>query len=135
MGVTSNVPMPPPHPFPSMVPPLPCLSNGYSSLGPSSIIALHQLPSPQLLSAPPSPASPPLAFSANDPLLAQIPSQRFEVSSSGQHPHKKSCLVQGCQQLIAPTTCMWRQHMTLRAQGFFSVQPPALGCKNKTCLS
>eukprot|EP00731_Ephydatia_muelleri_P009723 Em0005g309a len=44
------------------------------------------------------------SFSANDPLLAQIPSQRFEVSSSGQHPHKKSCPVQGCQQLIAPTT-------------------------------
>ncbi|KAL5494300.1 hypothetical protein EMCRGX_G015601 [Ephydatia muelleri] len=101
MEVTSNVLMPPHTPFPSMVPPLPRLSNGP---GPSSIIALHQLPSPQLLSAPPSPASPPLAFSANDPLLAQIPSQRFEVSSSGQHPHKKSCPVQGCQQLIAPTT-------------------------------
>ena len=87
--------------------------------GPSSIIAQHQLPSPQLLSAPPSPASPPLAFSANNPLLAHFPSQRFEVSSSSR---KKSCPVQGCQQLIAPI--MWRQHMTLHAQGFFSGAVP-----------
>ena len=122
MGVTSNVPMPPHTPLPSIVAPLPCLSNDHSSPGPSSIIAVHQPPSPQLLSAPPSPASSPLAFSANDPLLAQTPSQRFEVSSSSQHPHKKSCPVQGCQQLIAPT--MWRQHMTLHAQGFFSGAVP-----------
>ena len=82
MEVTSNVPMPPHTPLPSMVLPLPRLSNGHSSPGPSSTIAQHQLPSSQLSSALPSPASPPLAFSANNPLLAQISSQRSEVSSS-----------------------------------------------------
>ena len=122
--------MSPHSPFPSMVAPLPRLSNGHSSPGPSSTIALHQLPSSELSSAPPSPASPPLAFSANDLLLAQIPSQRSEVSSSSQHPRKKSCPVQGCQQLIAPT--MWRQHMTLHAQGFFSGAVP--GPWLQTCL-
>ena len=109
--------MPPHTPFPPMVLPLPRLNNGHSSPGPLSTIALHQLPSSQLSSVPPSPASPPLAFSANDPLLAQLPSQQSNVSFYSQHPHKKSCPVQGCQQLIAPT--MWRQHMTLHAQGFF----------------
>ena len=73
-----------------------------------------------MLSAPPSPASfPSAAFSANNLLQAQIPSQQLEILSSRQHPrpHKKSCPVEGCRQLIAPT--MWRQHIALHAQGFF----------------
>ena len=40
MEVTSNVPMSPHSPFPSMVLPLPRLSNGHSSPGPSSTIAV-----------------------------------------------------------------------------------------------
>ena len=36
---------------------------------------------------------------------------------SNQLVHRKPCLVRGCTERIAPS--MWRQHMTLHAQGFF----------------
>ena len=104
LNTPCNIAMTPHTPFPSLFAPLPCLSNGHSS--PDSSI---------------------LELTANDPLPTQshvrdvLPEQN-EVPSSSQHPHKKSCPVQGCQQLIAPT--MWRQHMTLHAQGFFSGAVP-----------
>ena len=104
LNTPSNFAMTPHTPFPSLFAPLPCLSNGHSSSD-SSI----------------------LEFAANDLLPTQshvrdVPPEQSEVPSSSQHPHKKSCPVQGCQQLIAPT--MWRQHMTLHAQGFFSGAVP-----------
>ena len=104
----------------STVAPIPCPSEGHSGSPPSPIIALQQQSSPQVLLAPLCPATfPSAAFSANNSLQAQIPSQQLEILSSRQHPgpHKKSCPVEGCRQLIAPT--MWRLHMALHAQGFF----------------
>ena len=83
----------------STVAPIPCPSEGHSGSAPSPIIVLQQQSSPQVLSAPPSPASfPSAAFSANNLLQAQIPSQQLEIVSSCQHPgpHKKSCPVEGC---------------------------------------
>ena len=104
LNTPCNSAMTPHTPFPSLFAPLPCLSNGHSS--PDTSI---------------------LELTANDPLPTQshvrdVLPEQSEVLSSSQHPHKKSCPVQGCQQLIAPT--MWRQHMTLHAQGFFSGAVP-----------
>ena len=104
LNTPCNSAMTPHTSFPSLFAPLPCLSNGHSS--PDSSI---------------------LELTANDPLPTQshvrdVLLEQSEVPSSSQHPHKKSCPVQGCQQLIAPT--MWRQHMTLHAQGFFSGAVP-----------
>ena len=101
LNTPSNFAMTPHTPFPSLFAPLPCLSNGHYS--PDSSI---------------------LEFAANDlqSHVHDVPPEQSEVPSSSQHPHKKSCPVQGGQQLIAPT--MWHQYMTLHAQGFFSGAVP-----------
>ena len=76
----------------STVAPIPCPSDGHSGSAPSPIIALQQQSSPQVLSAPPSPASfPSAAFSASISLQVQIPSQQLEILSSSRRLSTTHC--------------------------------------------
>ena len=78
--------------------------------GKSSLSSIPVLPETDFVGSPNAPSQ-----STPDPPL--------EVPVLSNHlVHRKPCLVRGCKERIAPS--MWRQHMTLHAQGFFSGSVP-----------
>ena len=78
--------------------------------GESSLSSNPVLPEPDLVGSPNAPSQ-----STLDPPL-EVP------VLSNQLVHRKPCLVRDCKESVAPS--MWRQHMTLHVQGFFSGSVP-----------